>query len=56
VSLTRDIVDAVNTEEVAAVVEGETKPEDTPQSEVEKGKEGAENEEEGQEPEDKVCF
>jgi plasminogen activator inhibitor 1 RNA-binding protein len=56
VSLTRDIADAVNTEEIAAVVEGEKKPEDTPQSEVEKGKEGTENEEEEPEPEDKVCF
>lgn len=52
----RDTVDAVNPEETAAVVEDEKKPEDAPQSEVEKDKEGAENEEEEKEAEDKVYF
>jgi len=51
----RDTVDAVNPEETAAMVEHK-KPEDAPQSEVEKDKEGAENEEEEKEPEDKVYF
>nr|ACG32086.1 plasminogen activator inhibitor 1 RNA-binding protein [Zea mays] len=50
--LEQDTVDAVNPEETTAVVEDEKKPEDAPQSEVEKDKEGAENEEE-KEPEDK---
>jgi hypothetical protein len=48
-------VDSVNTEEIAAVVADEKKPEDTPQSKVEKGNEGPENGEEEQELEDKVC-
>lgn len=52
----RDTVDAVNPEETAAVVEDEKKPEDAAQSEVEKDKEGVENEEEEKEPEDKVYF
>ncbi|AQK92527.1 Plasminogen activator inhibitor 1 RNA-binding protein [Zea mays] len=51
--LEQDTVDAVNPEETTAVVEDEKKPEDAPQSEVEKDKEGAENEEEEKEPEDK---
>ncbi|ONM33205.1 Hyaluronan / mRNA binding family [Zea mays] len=49
----RDTVDAVNPEETTAMVEDEKKPEDAPQSEVEKDKEGAENEEEEKEHEDK---
>jgi hypothetical protein len=52
----RDTVDAVNPEETTAVVEDEKKPEDAPQSKVEKDKEGAENEEEEKEHEDKVYF
>ena len=52
----RDTADAVNPEETAAVMEDEKKPEDAPQSEVEKDKDGAENEEEEKEPEDKVYF
>jgi plasminogen activator inhibitor 1 RNA-binding protein len=52
----RDTVDAVNPEETTAMVEDEKKPEDAPQSEVEKDKEGAENEEEEKEHEDKVYF
>ncbi|OEL27252.1 hypothetical protein BAE44_0011731 [Dichanthelium oligosanthes] len=52
-SVILDTVEAVNVEETAAVVEDEKKPEDAPQSEVEKGKEGVENEEEEKEPEDK---
>ena len=40
---------------IAISVQDEKKPEDAPQSEVEKDKEGAENEEE-KEPEDKVYF
>ncbi|XP_062180868.1 RGG repeats nuclear RNA binding protein A-like isoform X2 [Phragmites australis] len=51
--LAQDAVDAVNAEEPAAVVEDEKKPEDAPQSEVEKDKKGVENEEEEKEPEDK---
>ena len=50
-------MEAVNTEETAAVAEDEKKPEDAPQTEVEKVKEGAENEEEEKEAEeDKVYF
>lgn len=49
-------LDAVNPEEITAVVEDEKKPEDAPQSVVEKDKEGAGNEEEEKEPEDKVYF
>lgn len=41
---------------IAISVQDEKKPEDAPQSEVEKDKEGAENEEEEKEPEDKVYF
>jgi hypothetical protein len=53
----RENVEAVNTEETAAVTEDEKKPEDAPQTEVEKVKEGAENEEEEKEAEeDKVYF
>ncbi|XP_062232294.1 RGG repeats nuclear RNA binding protein A-like [Phragmites australis] len=51
--IAQDTVDAVNIEEVAAVVKDEKKPEDAPQSEVGKDNEGAENEEEEKEPEDK---
>uniref|UniRef100_A0A804PZT4 Hyaluronan/mRNA-binding protein domain-containing protein n=1 Tax=Zea mays TaxID=4577 RepID=A0A804PZT4_MAIZE len=51
--LEQDTVDAVNPEETTAVVEDEKKPEDAPQSKVEKDKEGAENEEQEKEPEDK---
>lgn len=47
-------MDAINPEETAAVVEDEKKPEDAPQSEVEKDKEGVDNAEEEKEPEDKV--
>ena len=53
--LIRDAVEAVNVEETTAAAEDE-KPEDAPQSEVEKDKEGVENEEEEKEPEDKVYF
>uniref|UniRef100_A0A453A3G2 Hyaluronan/mRNA-binding protein domain-containing protein n=1 Tax=Aegilops tauschii subsp. strangulata TaxID=200361 RepID=A0A453A3G2_AEGTS len=50
-------VEAVNTEETPAVTEDEKKPEDAPQPEAEKVKEGAENEEDQKEAEeDKVYF
>uniref|UniRef100_N1QUP2 Hyaluronan/mRNA-binding protein domain-containing protein n=1 Tax=Aegilops tauschii TaxID=37682 RepID=N1QUP2_AEGTA len=51
----RENVEAVNTEETPAVTEDEKKPEDAPQPEAEKVKEGAENEEDQKEAEeDKV--
>jgi plasminogen activator inhibitor 1 RNA-binding protein len=53
----RENVEAVITEETAAVTEDEKKPEDAPQTEVEEVKEGAKNEEEEKEAEeDKVYF
>jgi plasminogen activator inhibitor 1 RNA-binding protein len=53
----RETVEAVNTEETAAVTEDEKKPEDAPQTEVETVKEGEKNEEEEKEAEeDKVYF
>uniref|UniRef100_A0A453A393 Hyaluronan/mRNA-binding protein domain-containing protein n=1 Tax=Aegilops tauschii subsp. strangulata TaxID=200361 RepID=A0A453A393_AEGTS len=53
----RENVEAVNTEETPAVTEDEKKPEDAPQPEAEKVKEGAENEEDQKEAEeDKVYF
>lgn len=51
--LPQEIVEAVNTEETVVVTEDEKKPEDAPQTEVEKVKEGAENEDEEKEAEDK---
>uniref|UniRef100_A0A453A3F7 Hyaluronan/mRNA-binding protein domain-containing protein n=1 Tax=Aegilops tauschii subsp. strangulata TaxID=200361 RepID=A0A453A3F7_AEGTS len=45
-------VEAVNTEETPAVTEDEKKPEDAPQPEAEKVKEGAENEEDQKEAEE----
>jgi hypothetical protein len=54
--LFRDTVEPVNPEETVAVAEDEKKPEDAPQSEVDKDKEGVGNEEEEKEPEDKVYF
>ena len=45
----RENVEAVNTEETPAVAEDEKKPEDAPQPEAEKVKEGAENAEEEKE-------
>ncbi|XP_006654864.1 RGG repeats nuclear RNA binding protein A-like [Oryza brachyantha] len=51
--LAQETVEVVNTEETAATAEEEKKPEDAPQSEVDKDKEGLENEEEEEkEPED----
>ncbi|CAN6336627.1 unnamed protein product [Urochloa humidicola] len=51
--IAQDTVETVNVEEAIHVAEDEKKPEDAPQSEVEKDKEGVENEEEEKEPEDK---
>ncbi|CAL4909830.1 unnamed protein product [Urochloa decumbens] len=51
--LAQNTVETVNVEEAIPVAEDEKKPEDAPQSEVEKDKEGVENEEEEKEPEDK---
>lgn len=54
--LIREVAEAVNTEEAPVTAEDEKKPEDVPQSEVDKDKESPENEEEEKEPEDKVYF
>lgn len=51
--LAQEVAEAVNTEEAPATAEDEKKPEDVPQSEVDKDKESPENEEEEKEPEDK---